>query len=257
MSKLLASAPSRASIASPVKPFAFKSPVWLFGVDPRQGLMQSLGFLGSTISLLLVFRTNTAYSRFWEGRKIWETMHSKTRDIASLTDAYSEEFGRRRCRKMGALLGAFPVALQLHLQGVRSDLDPESEVRKLFRALGGGARKATAGGYVSTIVKGPWGLGAWKADVGSSSSSSSSSSSGSGSSGKKKKNKKKKIDYDELIPYENFVAALENDNDKLAAKIDLPTDLTVDMALDQLHMLKYGTRRNEGEGVSLEELSAY
>ena len=63
--------------------------------------------------------------------------------------------------------------------------------------------------------------------------------------------------YDELIPYENFVAALENDNDKLAAKIDLPTDLTVDMALDQLHMLKYGTRRNEGEGVSLEELSAY
>ena len=82
-------------------------------------------------------------------------------------------------------------------------------------------------------------------------------SSGSGSSGKKKKNKKKKIDYEELIPYENFVAALENDNDKLAAKIDLPTDLTVDMALDQLHMLKYGTRRNEGEGVSLEELSAY
>ena len=27
--------------------------------------------LGGALGLLLVFRTNTAYNRFWEGRKIW------------------------------------------------------------------------------------------------------------------------------------------------------------------------------------------
>ena len=203
----------------------FNPPVWLFGQNPRRGLAQALSLCGGTISLLLVFRTNTAYNRFWEGRKIWETISSVTRATASLTDAYAEEFGRRRCRKMGALLGAFPVALQLHLQGVRSE-DPESEVRKLFRALGGGGSTTTS----------RWGLGAWRAP------------SSQGAS---------KLSYDAKIPYDNFVAALHDNNDMLAAKIDLPTDLSVDIALNQLHRLKYGTSRDEGEGVSLQELSAY
>ena len=29
------------------------------------------GMLGFVISLLLVFRTNTAYDRWWEGRRLW------------------------------------------------------------------------------------------------------------------------------------------------------------------------------------------
>ena len=29
------------------------------------------GLLGFAISMLLVFRTNTAYDRWWEGRKLW------------------------------------------------------------------------------------------------------------------------------------------------------------------------------------------
>jgi hypothetical protein len=28
--------------------------------------------LGIVLSILLVFRTNTAYDRWWEGRKLWE-----------------------------------------------------------------------------------------------------------------------------------------------------------------------------------------
>ena len=35
-------------------------------------IMHSL--LGFVISLLLVFRTNTAYDRWWEGRKAWGTL---------------------------------------------------------------------------------------------------------------------------------------------------------------------------------------
>ena len=35
--------------------------------------------LGSSLGLLLVFRTNTSYGRYWEGRGLWEKLHSKTR----------------------------------------------------------------------------------------------------------------------------------------------------------------------------------
>ena len=41
--------------------------------------------LGSALGLLLVFRTNTAYNRFWEGRKIWEKLLNNCRNMARLT----------------------------------------------------------------------------------------------------------------------------------------------------------------------------
>ncbi len=38
--------------------------------------------LGFVLSMLLVFRTNTAYDRWWEGRKIWGSMVNNSRNIA-------------------------------------------------------------------------------------------------------------------------------------------------------------------------------
>ncbi len=40
------------------------------------------GVLGFVISLLLVFRTNTAYDRWWEGRKVWGGMTNTCRNLA-------------------------------------------------------------------------------------------------------------------------------------------------------------------------------
>jgi putative membrane protein len=34
------------------------------------------------LGLLLVFRTNTAYERFWEGRKFWGTLVNNVRNLA-------------------------------------------------------------------------------------------------------------------------------------------------------------------------------
>ena len=34
------------------------------------------------LGLLLVFRTNTAYERFWEGRKAWGTLVNNVRNLA-------------------------------------------------------------------------------------------------------------------------------------------------------------------------------
>ncbi len=38
--------------------------------------------LGFVISMLLVFRTNTAYERWWEGRKLWGAMVNNSRNLA-------------------------------------------------------------------------------------------------------------------------------------------------------------------------------
>ena len=38
--------------------------------------------LGFAISMLLVFRTNTAYDRWWEGRKIWGSLVNSSRNLA-------------------------------------------------------------------------------------------------------------------------------------------------------------------------------
>src|SRR5690349_10240771 len=38
--------------------------------------------LGFVISLLLVFRTNTAYDRWWEGRKMWGALVNNSRNLS-------------------------------------------------------------------------------------------------------------------------------------------------------------------------------
>jgi ion channel-forming bestrophin family protein len=56
------------------------------------GLPVSLPILGSIVpnvilGLLLVFRTNTAYDRYWEGRKLWGTISTYCRSIARVVGA--------------------------------------------------------------------------------------------------------------------------------------------------------------------------
>jgi ion channel-forming bestrophin family protein len=40
------------------------------------------GMLGFVISLLLAYRTNTAYDRWWEGRKLWGSLVNNSRNLA-------------------------------------------------------------------------------------------------------------------------------------------------------------------------------
>jgi putative membrane protein len=49
------------------------------------------GMLGFVISLLLVFRTNTAYDRWWEGRKLWGSLVNNSRNLALKLNAILEE----------------------------------------------------------------------------------------------------------------------------------------------------------------------
>jgi len=41
--------------------------------------------MGGVLGLLLVFRTNASYDRFWEGRKLWGALVNETRNLARLS----------------------------------------------------------------------------------------------------------------------------------------------------------------------------
>jgi len=78
------------------------------------------------LGLLLVFRTNTAYDRFWEGRKAWGKLVNDTRNLArqiwvavsEVAERDSSAAQRVRTDKIEALylLVAFSVAMKSHLR---------------------------------------------------------------------------------------------------------------------------------------------
>lgn len=71
------------------------------------------------LGLLLVFRTNTAYDRFWEGRKFWGNLVNTVRNLArQIWVAVDEKEPQDFIEKKLALrlLPAFAVAMKLHLR---------------------------------------------------------------------------------------------------------------------------------------------
>uniref|UniRef100_A0A7S0UL36 Bestrophin homolog n=1 Tax=Pseudo-nitzschia delicatissima TaxID=44447 RepID=A0A7S0UL36_9STRA len=68
--------------------------------------------MSSALSLLLVFKTNSAYQRFAEGRKIWENIINLSRDTYRLINLYENEMGRSKRRRLQRLLAAFPYLLR-------------------------------------------------------------------------------------------------------------------------------------------------
>jgi predicted membrane chloride channel (bestrophin family) len=70
----------------------------------------------SALGLLLVFRTNSAYQRFAEGRVIWERILSISRNVSRMTMLYEKEFRPSRRRRVFRLLATFPYLLHHHIQ---------------------------------------------------------------------------------------------------------------------------------------------
>ena len=66
----------------------------------------------SALGLLLVFRTNSAYQRFVEGRKIWEHIINSSRDLYRMSMLYEQEMGIEKRRRIQRLLAAFPYLLR-------------------------------------------------------------------------------------------------------------------------------------------------
>ncbi len=57
--------------------------IWKPGPNyPLQSVATVQSLLGFVMSLLLVFRTNSAYDRWWEGRKLWGSLVNNSRNLA-------------------------------------------------------------------------------------------------------------------------------------------------------------------------------
>ena len=77
-------------------------------------VMHSL--LGFAISMLLVFRTNSAYDRWWEGRKLWGALVNNARNLAVKLEVMLPAEDKQNRVFFSRLIALFPHQLRVHLQ---------------------------------------------------------------------------------------------------------------------------------------------
>ncbi len=86
--------------------------------------------LGLVLSILLVFRTNTAYDRWWEGRKQWGALVNHTRNLAIAVQVTFPENDLTSRKRMAQLISNFCLAFKEHMRSGPKleelvDLSPE------------------------------------------------------------------------------------------------------------------------------------
>ncbi|MBL8179915.1 MAG: hypothetical protein JNK48_34865 [Bryobacterales bacterium] len=94
--------------------------------------------VGLALGLLLVFRTNASYDRFWEGRKLWGGMVNECRNLIR---AAAQFLGADTAllQRLASWTAAFPYATMHHLRG-KQDLGaaaldlPAAEVKAAVEA---------------------------------------------------------------------------------------------------------------------------
>ena len=91
---------------------------------PTSSVLKNLtsvySLLGFVISLLLVFRTNTAYDRWWEGRKLWGSVVNDSRNLSSLLSSFDLNTSERTYYT--DLIIAFSKSMKEHLRRNKLDL---------------------------------------------------------------------------------------------------------------------------------------
>ncbi|RXF67853.1 bestrophin family protein [Arcticibacter tournemirensis] len=92
------------------------------------GLMHSV--LGFVISLLLVFRTNTAYDRWWEGRKQLGALTNSSRNLAIKLHAFIKEEEDKHFFRL--MIPNYAFALKNHLRENDDfhELDPVLDLKR-------------------------------------------------------------------------------------------------------------------------------
>jgi len=72
------------------------------------------------IGLIFAFRINSAYDRWWEGRKLWGQLVNDLRNLSIKFDSYFKSEPEEK-KEFGRLLVAFAYSLRDHLRGSRTD----------------------------------------------------------------------------------------------------------------------------------------
>jgi putative membrane protein len=81
-----------------------------------KGTMSFHSLLGVILGLFLVLRTNTAYDRWWEGRKLWGSLVNDTRQLAIKFDSFLPSEAKEDRAFFRTLIGNVPYAMKEHLR---------------------------------------------------------------------------------------------------------------------------------------------
>jgi putative membrane protein len=88
--------------------------------------------LGFVISLLLVFRTNTAYERWWEGRKLWGSLVNSSRNLSIKLKTFlpneHHSFFKEQIPK-------YSLLLKVHLRSQVSHEHPNKQAEKIWNKI--------------------------------------------------------------------------------------------------------------------------
>ncbi|PQJ12979.1 hypothetical protein CJD36_004340 [Flavipsychrobacter stenotrophus] len=107
----------------------------LHDVPPFKSILTLHTLLGAIISLLMVFRTNTAYDRWWEGRKLWGGLVNNSRNLAVKMNAMLPRGNEKDRAFFKKIIPMFAHALYLHLRAettrLELDSDPHPEIPDL------------------------------------------------------------------------------------------------------------------------------
>jgi ion channel-forming bestrophin family protein len=91
-------------------------------------VMHSL--LGFVISLLLVFRTNTAYDRWWEGRKQWGSLVNNSRNLALKMNAMLPKSDIQNRTFFKTAIPQYAIALKNHLRSESTRLELDEKIHE-------------------------------------------------------------------------------------------------------------------------------
>ena len=89
--------------------------------EQTKSISTIFSILGFTLSLMLAFRTNSAYDRWWEGRKLWGDLTNSTRGVTAHINAILDKNDLVNRRIIGAHIACFAYALRFHLKDESTD----------------------------------------------------------------------------------------------------------------------------------------
>jgi putative membrane protein len=85
--------------------------------------------LGIVLGLFLVFRVNSAYDRWWEGRKLWGSLVNNTRNFSFKINAFLPAEDRENREWFANMISNIPASLRDHLRDRKKidalDLSPD------------------------------------------------------------------------------------------------------------------------------------
>jgi len=94
-----------------------------------KGIPTMHSLLGFVISMLLVFRTNTAYDRWWEGRKLWGSLVNNSRNLALKLDAMLPKEDTAQRSFFRKMIPAYAFILHKHLRAEQTRIELFEDTR--------------------------------------------------------------------------------------------------------------------------------